>query len=133
MSIINQNFLNIVSMLESPGKQILFALSVFADLCYECWIFDTGASNHITGNINLFIAFITKRNLVLLSYPMVLLYLSVKPAKYKYSLTLSSKKYSISLIFILTWYRYINWPESTIWDVYFHLIFVNCRSFVLNR
>lgn len=54
MNNINPNFLNMVNMLDSSGNKHCFALNAFNSSFNKCWIIDTGASNHISGNIELF-------------------------------------------------------------------------------
>lgn len=51
---INPNFLNMVNMMDSPGNELYFALNVFGSALNDCWIIDTGAFIHMTGNVRLF-------------------------------------------------------------------------------
>lgn len=51
---IDPNLLNMVSMMDSSGIAQYFALNAFTSQCTNSWIMDSGASNHICGNIALF-------------------------------------------------------------------------------
>lgn len=50
----NSTYMNMVNHLESVGNQPSFALSAYNSFCKNIWIIDTGASNHICGNLTLF-------------------------------------------------------------------------------
>lgn len=51
MNSINPNFINMVNMLDSSGINKWFAFNAFNFLNHETWIIDTGATNHMSGNI----------------------------------------------------------------------------------